>query len=631
MTAWAVLLLMLAAAAGWGGMVLAVLGLRCHLPATEHPVWAVILGMGLLGWLLFFPGLVGQLTPSTAFALCVVGLPGLWLLRHWRFGPLPPPSAVEWALLAALTLLMGLDVLETWSPAADADSMAYHFANIRDILHTGFLPFTARAVDGAIPQLLHLTYLPALGLGGEHGLTLWCMVTGWSGAGLAFVLARRHLSRPWALAVAVVFLGTPAIIYGAGTGQMEARLAALVLGAAFAAAMSRNGVKALPMAVLAGLLAGFAAGAKLTGLLSVAVCGLVILTRRGGWRPALAFALAALVAGGQWYAWTWWKSGDPVFPMLWPLLHYDNGLWNQGQQAYFADVVPRAETVLPRSLFWWLAYPVYASLTDHPIFESGRTGLGILPLLLAPFALVGLWLGRKRVAGSELLPVAVVALLIYTLWFFLGPSQRVRHLLPLLPLVLIVLTVAAQRAVAALPGLRLPLMAAFAATMALQMAAAGVFSGKFIRGLGSDRDTFLAANVAGYDAVRWINANLPPDARLGTPERQLIYLVDRPIFQLNPVFQAQVELRPEMTDQHRFARQLAGVGVTHLLYAENLLAEDVAPIQAMSEALIHEGCAAMIRRFPLVRIGSRSLPGLSTVRSELALVALTLPCSPLAR
>ena len=102
MTAWAVLLLMLASAAGWGGLVLTTLGLRRHLPATEHPVWAFVLGMGLLGWLLFFPGLAGQLTPLTAAALCVAGLPGVWLLRDWRPGPVPPPRAVEWALLAVL-------------------------------------------------------------------------------------------------------------------------------------------------------------------------------------------------------------------------------------------------------------------------------------------------------------------------------------------------------------------------------------------------------------------------------------------------------------------------------------------------------------------------------------------------
>jgi hypothetical protein len=413
------------------------------------------------------------------------------------------------------------------------------------------------------------------------------------------------------------------MVYGAGTGQIEARLAALVLGSVFAAAAARRAEAAIPMAVLAGLLAGFAAGAKVTGLLPLGVCGLVVISRRGGLRPALAYGLAGLVAGCQWYGWTWWNSGDPVFPMLWPLLHYGNGLWDQAQQTYFTDVLRVAESVLPRTPVWWLAYPVYSSVVDHPIFEAGRTGLGPLPLLLTPLALAGFWSKRRGLAASELLTVGVILAGIYSLWFFFGPSQRVRHLLVLLAPALIILTAAART----LPGLRAPLMAAFAATLALQMAGAGVFSIKFLRGLGQDRETFLSANVAGYEAARWISANLPAQSRVGTGERQLMYLLDRPSFLLHPVYQAQVELRPGTADEQRFFRQLTAVGITHVLYESPLTPGEPSPVQGMSEALIVRGCAVPVRRFPLIRLGSRSLPALSVSKgSELALIALNPTC-----
>ena len=627
MTAFASLILMVAAAMGWGGLVLAGLGARPHLPAAERPVWALVLGMGVIGWLLFFPGLVGLLTPLSAGIVCAIGLPGLWLLRPGLSGSLSRPCGVEWALLAALAVVMGLNLLQALSPPADADSMAYHFANIRDILRTGHLPFVARAVDGAIPQLLHLTYLPALGLGSERGLTLWCMASGWAVALLTFVLARRVLARPWALAVALVLMTTPAMVYGAGTGQMEARLAALVLGALFAAAAARRDEAALPMALLSGLLAGFAAGAKVTGLLPLGVCGLVVISRRGGLKPALAYGLAGLAAGAQWYGWNWWNSGDPVFPILWPLLHYDNGLWNQAQQSFFTSIMAESEILLPRTPFWWAAYPFYASVIDHPTFESGRTGLGPLPLLLPPFALAGCWLKRRQLSASALLPVVLGLVGIYSLWFLLGPSQRLRHLLPLLAPALIVMTAAAQRSSLVLPGLRTPLMAAFAVTLAVQISGTGVFSVKFLRGLGQDRDTFLSHNVAGYDAVRWINANLPANARIGTLERQILYLMDPPSFLLHPVYQAQVDLRPEAMDERRFAQQLAAVGVTHVLYAQALPQYEVPPVQVMSESLIRQGCASLVRYFPLIRLGSRSLPGLSEAKGEMALIALNPGCS----
>lgn len=628
MIALATLVLMVSAAAGWGAIGLFILGARPHLPTAEHPIWALVLGMGMLGWLLFFPGLAGMLTPLVAGVICGMGLAGLWLLRPKQPWEFPRPHGVELVLLAGLALVMSLDLLEALFPPADADSMAYHFANIREILLSHSLPFVARAVDGAIPQLFHLTYLPALGLGGELGLTLWCMASGWVVGGLAFVLARRHLPRPWALALTLALLTTPAMIYGAGTGQIEARLAALVLGAIFAATASRRDDGAIPMALLAGVLAGFAAGAKVTGLLPLTVCGLAIVSRRGGFKPALAYSLAGLIAGAQWYGWNWLNSGDPVFPMLWPLLHYDNGFWDQAQQTYFTGVLARAESFLPRTPIWWLAYPIYSSIVDHPIFESGRTGLGPLPLLLPPFAVAGMWLNRRRLGwgqgggASGLLPVMLILIAIYSLWFFFGPSQRVRHLLVLLAPILILMTVASQRATLVLPMLQRPLMAVFAATLALQMAGVGVFSLKFLRNLGVDRDTFLAANVAGYGAVHWINANLPAGSRVGTGERQVMYLLDRPGFLLHRVYQTQVDLRPGAVDEGRFARQIAAVGVTHILYATVDSSHEAAPVQAMSEALIRQGNAVLIRRFPLSRLGSRTLPGLSESKGELALVAL---------
>ena len=83
--------------------------------------------------------------------------------------------------------------MEGIAPPADADTLAYHFTIPKQFLEAGRIEFIPRALEGAIPLIVQMTYVPALGLGGEMALTLWTMATGWAAAALLFVLCRKHL------------------------------------------------------------------------------------------------------------------------------------------------------------------------------------------------------------------------------------------------------------------------------------------------------------------------------------------------------------------------------------------------------------------------------------------------------
>src|SRR3546814_20281685 len=83
------------------------------------------------------------------------------------------------------------DLLEALSPPADADTSAYHFALPKYFVQLGGLEFVPRAVDGAIPMLIHMPYVPVLALGGELALTLWAGISGWAGILLVRSDARR--------------------------------------------------------------------------------------------------------------------------------------------------------------------------------------------------------------------------------------------------------------------------------------------------------------------------------------------------------------------------------------------------------------------------------------------------------
>lgn len=610
MIAIATVLLLTGAALGAGAACLRGLGVLGHLPVCERAPWSFALGFGLIGWLIFWPAVGQALSSATLAGLMAACLPGLAFLRGAWVWP-ARPSWVAGVLLAALAVVVVLDVAQSVAPPADADSLAYHFALPKLFLSHGGLVFTPRAVEGAVPLLPQMTYLAALGLGGETAMTLWTMVSGWGAAVLAWAVSRRWLSPCWALATALAWKTAPVVIYAAGTGQVEVRTAMFATVAAFAIAKAVMSGR-MRWLLVAGLATGFFMGSKYPGLFFAAGAGLVVLLlmprRTAG---AFAFGFAAVVAGGEWYAWNWWNTGDPLFPMLWSLLpHGLAAPWSDQAAAALKSVFAEAELILPQTPLWLVAYPFQASLDPHPIFESGRTGLGPLGLLLLPFAALAAWQVRFR--GGGLGVAALIAAVVYVLWFFFGPSQRVRHLVPLLPVLTIVFVVAATRLKAS-AWVRRAVMAALAATLVLQLGAQAVFSLKFVRALKFDRDVFLADNLAGYPMAQWINANLGPDDKVFHAVRWFNYVLDRPYFLGHFLYQDQITLADGRNDPARFWTQLRSQGVTHVLFFSNLKSVFEPGVDAtagLTRGLIAAGCARVVERQPMTRQGSRTFPGL---------------------
>lgn len=629
-----VLLLEVAACVGFGAVALRLLKIGAALPWAERAVTAFILGMGVLGWLMFFPGIAGWLDTAVISGLLGVGVLGLMALGRPVVAPGPAFSAIEKVLLAGLIVALGLDVLEGLSPPADADTMAYHFALPKLFWQEGRLIFVPRAVDGAIPLLIQMTYIPALGLGGERALTLWTMVSGWGVAAALYFLGRHHLDRPWSLALVLIWLTTPVVLYGGGSGQIEVRNAGFVIVAVAAVIRGRE-TGMLRYAVLAGLAAGLFVGAKYTGLLFAAAAGGAVLTLR---RPVMAlfgFSLAVGLAGFQWYAWNWAHTGDPVFPLLYGVLDYGNsGLWDAAHDRAMRQNLFAGERALPIDLSSALAYPFLATFATHPIFDSERAGLGPYLLLALPFAGAGAWRFRGRLVASPLFPAALIIAVYYGLWFFSGSSQRVRHLVPVYPAALMLATVVAGRWGKAAGGAR-PLLVAAALSLGLQLAGHGASSLNYARHIfsGESRDAFLMRNLAGYESVRWINRHLGPRDKILITNRQMGYHLAVPYFFANITFQAQLDILPDADNAAVYFRQLRDLGVSHILStvfpAEGIPADGDNRGSLQWQALLARGCAEEIGRVGYRPISSRSLAAWQNNGSQQAILRLVGPdCGP---
>lgn len=599
---------------GLGAAALRGLRLDGDMTRGEHWTLSFAVGFGILGWLMFPLGIAGLIGPLALTALLSAGSVGALLL--------PRPGGLSFAgldriggLLAAIIgVVLVFNLMEGVAPPADADSLAYHFTIPRQFVEAGRVFFVPMPLEGAVPLLVQMTYVPALGLGGELALTMWTMASGWAAAALLFVLCRRHLGINWSLALTVVFLTTPAVIYGSGSGQVETRIALFVMTAAWAASRALQTGRA-DYAVLAGIGAGFFAAAKYTGLLFVAITGLLILMQRGWLRMGICFAIAALVAGFQWYAWNVAHTGDPVFPMLFQWLGRDDlAFWGKAHDLVFKKSYFAVENPLPHTLLSLITLPFMAIGNFSGLPDAGRVGFGPYGLLLAPFVVLGLWKFRDRVQRSPLFVYALLAGLFYVLWFYFGGSQRIRHLVPVLPLVLICATVAAERVTAAGGG-RAPLQAAMVVTVSLQLAGHGLFSINYFKFLahGADREAFLMRNVNVYVAVPWLNANLGSGDRVLIQQRQLRYFLKVPYLYGTPLYLTSVDLLKRDIDASTLYAQLRKAGVTHLL-----LSVEKGPAGAVYgppfEVLDRAGCLKKIKQFEANSVQSRTLPALAANR-----------------
>ena len=577
-----VLMILILSILGYG-----LLGLRM-IGCTNAQSWgedygrAFALGMGTLGWLVFWFGISGFLQ---TWILWVILTPGvlslLFLHKNLKSFSFKEIGNISWMLLMLLMISVSMDLLEALAPPADADTLAYHFAIPKQFLKNGVIEFLPVAVDGAIPLLSHMIYLLALGLGGEPSLTLWSFTTQIFLALALYGVGRRWLSREWSLALVLVFETTPAVIYGGGSGHMEVRTAIFMLIGAMAVA---EGVKhsSLSLVILAGLMAGFFMGSKYFGLFAVTGIGTVILLQKNCWRTVMIFSVTVLISGTQWYGWNWYHSGMPVFPTMYHFMGSpESPFWNEAIHQEFQKNYSNFVCV-PANTLWLVLYPFATTFNPESCFDSGRVGLGPFLWLLLPGVLYSVWHYRLRFRHSLLFKLSIPAMVYYVLWFLIPSNQMSRHLLPVFPIALLGATIVIHHLT--LDGHQAwgHLLWKMSATTCILIGFViqSIFSLNYMKYhfLNETRDTFYSRNVGSYNVVQWINKNLTSSDRIVNPIRYLNYLIEVPYFYLKSYSQIQIETH-SLANTERIIGQLNTENISHTInwtpMADTLVHKDI--------------------------------------------------------
>lgn len=465
---------------------------------------------------------------------------------------------------------LALGILCAFAPPSYYDSLVYHLALPAKYLQEGRVGFVPYNQYAHFPQNMELIYGAFLALSNDVSAQVFnVLLGGLTAVALAVAARGRAAGTRWDLLLLVT---APCTLLLSSETYVEVPMAfaatlALLAGAKAVSSGSRG------WWIAAGLLGGFGAGIKYTGVLTPALLGLAALAwpRTRSWKDRALDAAA--VGGVSFLLFLPWMvknvvltGGNPVFPFLPSFFPAKNVyLPAEAARAYFQVLDEyRGSSGLLTELFLM----PFRLATNASSFGGGYDVTGdlgwALPMILFPLCLLA-W---KRSPLVRFLAVYVAAHVL--LWAALRPVLR--FLYPVFPAVCLL---AGGGFAALLDSCPAPLRRAAAAAAAVFLLSNGMlFYGvesvrnPFPVATGwQERGEYLNRKIDGYAAMEWCAKNLPSESRTLLIGDQRGYYFPRPY--VSPMALLPTPLR-EWADGREDGRalrdELLKSGFTHLFF-----------------------------------------------------------------
>lgn len=418
-------------AAGIGLRLLKIVRADVLLDERETPLFAIPLGLTLLGYVSWAISL-GRMYNAPTLLATVLLLAAIFRqdmltiarsITAWRPGPTrwrPESVAIAVVILALLTVTL----LRALAPPTDYDALMYHLAGPARYLQSGqYLPWLPNLPQSAFPFSLEMVFGLGMALGNDSVPALLCYALGLITCGSLLCFASRFINQKRAGLYAVLaLLSTTYVIETmgiAGADPLWILSEFMALYALIAWRRQRNN----RWLVLAGAMLGVALTTKYLAIEGCLLAALVVADtvvirwRQPVGRGICAVALLALVTTAvclPWYAKNWLFFGNPVYPFAF------------GGHAPSFAVDPATFTGsygMGRSWLDYLLLPVRIYLHSNLFSENPASIPTVLAWLLPAYAFM-----RKDSAVSGLILWTVARFL---LWAIL--PQNLRYFGPVHP------------------------------------------------------------------------------------------------------------------------------------------------------------------------------------------------------
>jgi len=570
--------------------------------SVEEIVFSLFVGIGVVGLLVLFFGLIGWLRPlpiSLLMATCVIASRRSWMrlyevvirsvqnliqLREARI-----PAIIFLSLIVFLALRADF-------PFTSADEVIYHLPVTSAFVKRGAVyPMFDNSL-GNFPFLLHMIYALCLLAGSDIAPRL---ISLFLATGLSFAIfgfCSRYLNRRIAAVAMFAFFGAGMVVEVAVTSRIDVSLAGMLFLCTYAMVNYLDTGERGWLWVSA-LLAGFSLGIKHTAVLWLALIGIMYLVQRliinrDRVLPVLGsgvvYALLAFAVASSWYIKNYVWFHNPVYPLLTGEvaefgpngIRYFDANDEQRLEAHFnvaraeiPDIVKAQENELVEAvnsridrhpLRWW----EFFLKPNHYLMAEPHHYPNYL-FLIIPFLVF-----LKKPKWIRWLLVLSLGFVFVVTW----NSWIARYLLPAYP----ALTIVASYTLVELSEKLKPRFAPLEKLYIYVIAAAlGVVltgsilsmrtfkSVSYLTGEASRRKA--VSRLSYYQPIRFINTNLPSNARILLVGVQLSYGIEREHLTDEIWFATKWRrLLVRNTSYEAVNEDLKQQGFTHIFYSDGI-------------------------------------------------------------
>lgn len=401
---------------------------RFDLEAGEELGFSFVVGAGLMGLLILTIGMLGFLRPWIAYGLLLVPLAlcpedlRIVLIRVWGGArQLKYPQTPRVARLALVVLLMNVAIngFAALAPPTGTDTLSARLAIPKAYVEAGKIIYLPSNLHANLPGNVEMLYTLGMLLGSDVVAQLLHLCFGLFLLLGIYCLAARYFSPSLAALSCLLFYSLTDVVAQFSAAYTDLAVSAFALYA-FAAWVRWWELNEPRWLLLAGILAGAAAGSKLNAL--GALGALLLMTGMVSWRvrknkirqilsDVLWVSLPGMAVFSPWLVKNLALTGNPLYPLFAGVLG-GRGITPEESALFFSNAM--RNSAIRRSTSALVTLPWDATMFGP--YTSGT--IGPLFLMVLPFLP---WLRPKPLLFR---PIGWFALPFAALWYWGSPFVR---------------------------------------------------------------------------------------------------------------------------------------------------------------------------------------------------------------
>ena len=456
---------------------------------------------------------------------------------------------------------------------------AYYPMNI-DLLYALCLYFK----NDIAPKFIHLTFGMGTGL-------------------LIYLYLKFRYGREWGLLGMVIFITTPIVIWLSTTAYVDLGMTFFTTASVIAFIKWRDSeYKNIQWFLISCLAMGFAIGSKYNALIAWFIVNLMLVfsyvrdTKRqlGALQYGLLFFIITILVASPWYLKNYFQTGNPFYPLFdgfFKSLNYRpfqevahvQAIEKSGKISFF-----KMREIMYGESFWEiLLIPIrmFFQGKDNS-YKYFQGSLNPILILFSPFIML-----NRRYIKDKFVFVFFTIIFIFMAYFL--TAKQVRYILPVLPFLAIIAVMGIKDLLDKLKertffsSLRFEgkIKSTVRIFVFTSVAILLIFNFIYLKGrigivnpfpyvLGKEtREDFLKRHLLHYDAVEYINSNLPINAKVFTMflGRRGYYL-DRAYKNESSFGMSTIRhLVNSSIDEEKFVEYIRSMNVTHILMRTDLV------------------------------------------------------------